>query len=108
LLSTFPISQVVHLRTVVASKDAFLCLNPVSAHTVCLAWYIVKERCFLFEAGCVFYVIRALGQDPFGSFLLPAQCLNRRHQQLTTAANYNHRRTACKIFLLIQDRLIIF
>ncbi|WP_211618647.1 hypothetical protein, partial [Pseudidiomarina aestuarii] len=43
-LSTFPISQVVHLRTFVVSEDTFLCLNPVSAHTVCLAWYIVKEH----------------------------------------------------------------
>lgn len=63
-----------------ASEDAFLCLNPVSAHTVCLAWYIVKERCFLFEAGCVFYVILALGQGPFGSFLLLLQRLKSRRQ----------------------------
>ncbi|WP_206750230.1 hypothetical protein, partial [Pseudidiomarina marina] len=51
-------------------RRCFLCLNPVSAHTVCLAWYIVKERSLLREAGCVFYAILGSGQDPFGSFFV--------------------------------------
>jgi hypothetical protein len=73
-----------------------------------LAWYIVKERCFLSEAGCVFYVILGLGQDPFGSFLLPQQLPKHRHQRLTTAGNYNHRAPTCKIFFEMLDRLLIF
>ncbi|MDS0218812.1 hypothetical protein NC713_06735, partial [Pseudidiomarina andamanensis] len=42
-LSTFPISQV-YPKILFCIRRCFLCLNPVSAHTVCLAWYIVKER----------------------------------------------------------------
>jgi hypothetical protein len=78
-----------------------LCLNPVSAHTVCLAWYIVKERSLLREAGCVFYAILGSGQDPFGSFFDLRHFLNPRHHSVTTAANYKDRRQLCKIFFCI-------
>ncbi|WP_206750268.1 hypothetical protein, partial [Pseudidiomarina halophila] len=48
------ISQVYSLRYTKEyshPKMLFLCLNPVSAHTVCLAWYIVKERSAWLKAG---------------------------------------------------------
>ncbi|WP_220445689.1 hypothetical protein, partial [Pseudidiomarina gelatinasegens] len=68
--STFPISQVYFPSLEVPYLSSITCLNPVSAHTVCLAWYIVKERFASREAGCVFYAIRWSGQDPFGSFFV--------------------------------------
>ncbi|WP_206750270.1 hypothetical protein, partial [Pseudidiomarina halophila] len=51
------ISQVYSLRYTKEyshPKMLFLCLNPVSAHTVCLAWYIVKERSLLLKRDAYF------------------------------------------------------
>lgn len=109
LLSTFPISQVVRLLLKRAwpflHPKMLLCLNPVSAHTVCLAWYIVKEHSHSSQG--VWSGMRILRYPWFRSrsfwiffcdFHHNLWKVNRRHHSVTTAANYKDRDAARKIF----------
>ncbi|RUO47571.1 hypothetical protein CWE24_09715 [Pseudidiomarina donghaiensis] len=79
-----------------------LCLNPVSAHTVCLAWYIVKERSLLLKRDAYSTLsvvqVKILLDLFFVIFITVYLDLNRRHHLVTTAANYKDHGQRRKIF----------